>query len=543
MAEDARWRHTVAGIKMGGFGDGGLPLLLREAERLGGHLLVEGLPAGTPLMAKAAMIELVDVLFEAGMCSLKPGSGARELAEEPTARQTPWRSTGGAQADHQAQEEGQVHVNEVLQQAAELLKGGTFQQVFEALEMVDMCRHELFADTLAEAVLMDRLEAEGLRRYAHHQAEAERYGFAIDGYLEKAIKLDPRRAELYADRARFRLQQACPWLPQDGVFPSEASRAEALQALEDCRLALSLDASLAEAYELQLPVLLASGDLAEAQRVASLGAAAAGDPARAQVLRREHGYARMLHGGLERAEALLTASERQPAEAERVIMGLLAEAGPRLEPPLQRRLEGLLHRARMQRNFEDAYIDKAAKARFDNSWAQLFDPRMAASHKAQDEASPKTPGPPPPRPRGEQVKRSGHGWGTWSGDSATDGQGAGGRKEEGRPGGAWRGGPGNVSEFPQAAAKPKAGATCQALGAPPQGLAGNGGGLAPERWEEQFPLIIAGIERCLEGLQGRDRSRMLRQLFLEWHPDKRPREEGLATKVFQWLQEVKEQPV
>lgn len=33
-----------------------------------------------------------------------------------------------------------------------------------------------------------------------------------------------------------------------------------------------------------------------------------------------------------------------------------------------------------------------------------------------------------------------------------------------------------------------------------------------------------------------EKQRLLRPLFLTWHPDKRPEQVELATQVFQWLQ-------
>mmetsp|Transcript_26613 Transcript_26613/g.55240 ORF Transcript_26613/g.55240 Transcript_26613/m.55240 type:complete len:177 (-) Transcript_26613:6-536(-) len=73
---------------------------------------------------------------------------------------------------------------------------------------------------------------------------------------------------------------------------------------------------------------------------------------------------------------------------------------------------------------------------------------------------------------------------------------------------------------------------------------------APWRWppgppqdEPELDSTLAGIRERLRGLgaeSAEDRLRLLRPLFLEWHPDKRPQDQELATKVFQWLQLVKE---
>jgi len=51
---------------------------------------------------------------------------------------------------------------------------------------------------------------------------------------------------------------------------------------------------------------------------------------------------------------------------------------------------------------------------------------------------------------------------------------------------------------------------------------------------------IASLERRLEGSSQEARQRLLRQLYLEWHPDKQPGNERAATQVFQWLQSVKD---
>jgi len=38
----------------------------------------------------------------------------------------------------------------------------------------------------------------------------------------------------------------------------------------------------------------------------------------------------------------------------------------------------------------------------------------------------------------------------------------------------------------------------------------------------------------------KEQQRLLRQFFLQWHPDKQRENQSLATKVFQWLQELRE---
>ncbi|CAJ1421717.1 unnamed protein product, partial [Effrenium voratum] len=50
---------------------------------------------------------------------------------------------------------------------------------------------------------------------------------------------------------------------------------------------------------------------------------------------------------------------------------------------------------------------------------------------------------------------------------------------------------------------------------------------------------IAALKQRLLAQGVQDKPRLLRQLFLEWHPDKRLEEAELATQVFQWLQAVK----
>ena len=60
----------------------------------------------------------------------------------------------------------------------------------------------------------------------------------------------------------------------------------------------------------------------------------------------------------------------------------------------------------------------------------------------------------------------------------------------------------------------------------------------------EFSAVVASIKKDLRAqscAEAEDRQRLLRQLFLEWHPDKRRGEVALATKVFQWLQGLKEQ--
>ena len=60
----------------------------------------------------------------------------------------------------------------------------------------------------------------------------------------------------------------------------------------------------------------------------------------------------------------------------------------------------------------------------------------------------------------------------------------------------------------------------------------------------EFAAVIDSIKKNLRAqscTEPEDRQRLLRQLFLEWHPDKRIAEVVLATKVFQWLQCLKEQ--
>ncbi|CAE7941203.1 asd [Symbiodinium necroappetens] len=60
----------------------------------------------------------------------------------------------------------------------------------------------------------------------------------------------------------------------------------------------------------------------------------------------------------------------------------------------------------------------------------------------------------------------------------------------------------------------------------------------------EFSAVVASIKKTLRAqscAEAEDRQRLLRQLFLEWHPDKRRGEVALATKVFQWLQRLKEQ--
>jgi len=86
---------------------------------------------------------------------------------------------------------------------------------------------------------------------------------------------------------------------------------------------------------------------------------------------------------------------------------------------------------------------------------------------------------------------------------------------------------------------------------PPTGSRENHVNCGPWRWpprpslEEDAELDDAffEIKQRLQGLAAdglEERQRLLRQLFLEWHPDKRPMEQSLATKVFQWLQAVRD---
>lgn len=87
-------------------------------------------------------------------------------------------------------------------------------------------------------------------------------------------------------------------------------------------------------------------------------------------------------------------------------------------------------------------------------------------------------------------------------------------------------------------------------GSGPQ-AAGNGSAhCVPWRWppgppedDPQLDSTLAGIRERLKGLSTdtlEERMRLLKPLFLEWHPDKKPQDQELATKVFQWLQLVKE---
>uniref|UniRef100_A0A7S0BCF1 Uncharacterized protein n=1 Tax=Pyrodinium bahamense TaxID=73915 RepID=A0A7S0BCF1_9DINO len=530
MATEARWKHVVAGIKAGGYEDGDLPMLLREAARLGGRTLLDNLPASMGLMARAAMIEVVDALVEAGLCSLDSTSDIKELTAEPTSAPELFRGQAGGKGG--GEEDRESGFCRALQAAADLLRTNSFLDMIQALDILDTCRREWLPGDLGEAKQLDRLEAEGLRQYAQCQAEAERYAFAIDGYLQKAIQLDPRRAELFTERARYRLQQACPWLPQDGEFPSEAARFEAQRALEDCEHALTLDASLEEAYELALPVLLARGDLAAAEQVAKRGQVAVRGTESAGRLACERRRAQAVRSALERAEQLLAAPERQPAEIERLVGQVIVAAGERsLEAPLRRRLEFVRHAAGTQRQFEEAYGDRAAKATFDDSWAQLFDPR----HAARPRAAP-TPLPPQSAPR-SGPPASAHGGGSGATPAHVGSHGWGLPPRRRHSGTEWRGPewPGTrgsqYQEGTGLALKPTSGDHCTRM---------KSGSLPVASEEEEFQLIIVGIQRCLDGQHGHEKHRMIRQLFLEWHPDKRLGEQGLATKVFQWLQTAKE---
>ena len=59
----------------------------------------------------------------------------------------------------------------------------------------------------------------------------------------------------------------------------------------------------------------------------------------------------------------------------------------------------------------------------------------------------------------------------------------------------------------------------------------------------ELQSTVTDLSRRLDALQEasiEERQRLLRDLFREWHPDKRLGEERLATKVFQWLQHIKE---
>lgn len=257
-------------------------------------------------------------------------------------------------------------LGETLRRIAQSLRADSFQHMLEALGAIEKCRRE----DQAGGAALDHLEAEALRQYGRHQAAAGRLVLAINEYMRRAIHLDPDRADLYVERAQYRLQHYCPDLAR-GVLSSEVARSEAAMAVADCEEALNRDPSLGAAYELALPVLLVQGNLAAAEHLSDRGEALVSDPVRSTRLGKERDHIRDFRADLEEAERLLAAEEKQPAEVENIVSALRSRVGPRLEAALRKQLDSLGQRAATQRHFQDSRSDRA-EVRWAAAWGGLM---------------------------------------------------------------------------------------------------------------------------------------------------------------------------
>mmetsp|Transcript_38080 Transcript_38080/g.100756 ORF Transcript_38080/g.100756 Transcript_38080/m.100756 type:complete len:253 (+) Transcript_38080:52-810(+) len=225
--------------------------------------------------------------------------------------------------------------------------------VLEALCAIGSRRREI-AETSVEWAKLDKQEAEVMRQYAKHVAQARPYDTAIGQYLAEAIRLDESRADLYLERARYRMEQHGASLQQDLEDGSEASAQLLARIMEDVKMALERDEVSSQAYELALPLLFAHGDLDVAERLAQRGQGAVGDLKIAMDLGLEFRRARNLRKNLGMAEALLSIDAAEPAEVERIVAKIRQADGARLPAPVRRRLEECERRAGVQRQLEEA---------------------------------------------------------------------------------------------------------------------------------------------------------------------------------------------
>eukprot|EP00930_Biecheleria_cincta_P088591 TRINITY_DN77849_c0_g1_i1.p1 TRINITY_DN77849_c0_g1~~TRINITY_DN77849_c0_g1_i1.p1 ORF type:complete len:494 (-),score=100.79 TRINITY_DN77849_c0_g1_i1:244-1725(-) len=462
-----RWTHALAGVDACGYGDGDFIKFVREVRNLGSLNFLGNLSKGVPIRARAAVHELADVLAELSEQDL-PAHGPED--KNATSRDS----------------------------IAQLLMSNSLNQAQEALDIIEAARRETNCDAAGTHVL-DQYEAEALRQQACYHAEAGRYSVAIEAHLKKAIRLHPGRAQLYADRARYRLQEHCPGLPQEGAFPTESAHSEAMRAAGDCELALALDPSLADAYDLILPVRFAQADLAAAERLLDCGESAVSDSNRAETLR-EHGrLVRFLRQGVEEVEALLQAADKQPARVRKLVNELSLAAGERLGLPFRQKLQVFMKSAAFQQRAM-SHDTESGVAAWEDTWGDLFDKksRVNSEHGGYTTS---VPGQTPPRTQPQRDSGATHGWGRTSRTSCND----------------W------MLETPKEQAVQRS--------------------ARPRSYEDviaELSLRLDAVKCSLAGTPHKlEKQRMLRQLFLEWHSDKRQGEEVLATKVFQWLQTVK----